>query len=242
MNEGVPPDDINSENDELIRDLDGTRYYQPNSRWVNLRMSGPWSNQSLERYFTDLDVGFSTEMGAFSPPSAEVIRSMMPKADTWPPGDDWAYHDFHSVGNGDSHSILRRINTCYGEAKNLEDFSRKAQMVNYETYRAIYEGFGSKMWKPSGGVLVWMSHPSWPSLVWQFYTWDYEPNASLFGAKKGAEPVHVQMSVPDCKVSVVNHRATPLENVTVKAEIYSLSGALERGMTNTLERARGRRD
>ncbi|HWD21045.1 MAG TPA: glycoside hydrolase family 2 TIM barrel-domain containing protein [Verrucomicrobiae bacterium] len=227
MNEGVPPNDINEGNDRLIRELDGTRYYQPNSRWVNLRMSGPWSNQPLDKYYHELNEGFSTEMGAFSVPSSEVIRSMMDEADTWPLGDVWAYHDLHSVGNGDSHTLIHAIDTRFGPANSLDDFTRKSQMVNYETYRAIYEGFGARLWKPSGGVLVWMSHPSWPSTVWQFYTWDYEPNAALFGAKKGAEPIHIQMSLPDAKVTIVNHTAKPLEHVTATATIYSLTGKVE---------------
>ena len=47
-------------------ELDGTRYYQPNSRLVNLRNSGPWSNLPLDKYFGELNQGFSTEMGASS--------------------------------------------------------------------------------------------------------------------------------------------------------------------------------
>ena len=234
MNEGVPPDDINDGNDRLIRELDGARYYQPNSRWVNLRISGPWSNQTLDKYFHELNEGFSTEMGAFSVSSPEVLQSFMDKADLWPPGDAWAYHDFHSVGNGDSHSMIDRINARFGEAHSLDDFCRKAQMVNYETCRAIYEGFGARLWKPSGGVLVWMSHPSWPSLVWQFYTWDYEPNASLFGAKKGAEPIHIQMSLPDCVETIVNHKSAALDHVTATAAFYSLTGKIERTIPRTL--------
>ena len=223
-NEGVPPQPLNEGIDRLIRELDGTRYYQPNSRLVNLRNSGPWSNLPLDKYFGELNQGFSTEMGASSIPSAEVMRSMMPEADLWPTDDVWAYHDLHSKGSGDRASIFGRISKRYGEPQNLEDLCRKAQMVNYETYRAIYEGFNSKLWKSCSGVLVWMSHPSWPSVVWQFYTWDYEPNASLFGAKKAAEPVHIQMNLPDCRVAVINHRAASLTDVTATASIYNLSG------------------
>jgi hypothetical protein len=233
-NEGVPPQPLNEGIDRLIRELDGTRYYQPNSRLVNLRNSGPWSNLPLEKYFQELNQGFSTEMGASSIPSAEVMRSMMPEADLWPTEDVWAYHDLHSKGSGDRGSIFGRISKRYGEAQNLEDLCRKAQMVNYETYRAIYEGFNSKLWKSCSGVLVWMSHPSWPSVVWQFYTWDYEPNASLFGAKKAAEPVHIQMNLPDCGVAVINHRAAPLTGVTATASIYNLAGRQLQSRHSTL--------
>jgi hypothetical protein len=228
MNEGVPPDDINNGNDKLIRELDGTRYYQPNSRWVNLRISGPWSNTGLENYFTNLNSGFSTEMGASSIPCTEVMRSMMAPEDLWPPGDVWAYHDFHSKGAGNRVEILKTISQRYGEPTDVDDLCRKAQMVNYETFRGIYEGFNSRMWKDCSGVLVWMSHPSWPSVVWQFYSWDYEPNASLFGAKKAVEPIHIQMNLPDCKVAVINHLADPISDATATAILYTLQGAPER--------------
>ncbi len=224
QNEGVPPDDINAGNDQLIRELDGTRYYQPNSRLVNLRTSGPWSNMSLDKYFQDLNHGFSTEMGASSVPSPDALRSMMAPADLWPPGDVWAYHDFHSKGAGNRNDLFRLVSTRYGEATNLDDFCRKAQMVNYETYRAIYEGFDSRLWNDCSGVLLWMSHPSWPSVVWQLYSWDYEPNASYFGAKKASEPVHVQMDLPDCRIAVINHGFTPLQDAMVVATLYDLSG------------------
>ena len=69
-----------------------------------------------------------------------------------------------------------------------------------------------------------MSHPSWPSVVWQLYSWDYEPNASYFGAKKAGEPVHIQMNLPDCKVAVINQHFVPLADAVANATIYDLSG------------------
>ncbi len=226
-NEDVPPEDINSSLDKMVRELDGTRYYQPNSRLVNMNNSGPWSNKPLSVYFTNLNTGFTTELGASSIPSAEVIRSMMPAEDVWPPADDWAYHDLSSKGAATISSTFEMVTNRFGRPNNIEDATRKAQLLNYETYRAIYEGFNSRLWNDCSGVLVWMSHPSWPSMVWQFYTWDFEPNASLFGAMKGAEPVHIQMNPTDLKISVINHRAEPLENVVASSSIYDLSGRLE---------------
>jgi len=226
-NEGVPPEPLHEAYNQLIYELDGTRYYQPNSRLVNLRNSGPWSNMQMDKYFNDLNQGFSTELGASSIPSAEVMRAMMPAADLWPSGDLWAFHNLHSHGAGDHDSTFERLTSRYGEPRDLEDACRKAQMLNYETCRAIYEGFNSRMWNDCSGVIVWMSHPSWPSLVWQFYSWDYDPNGSLFGAQKGAEPIHIQMSVPDCKIAVINHRSAILKDVAAQATIYDLSGQPE---------------
>jgi hypothetical protein len=226
-NEGVPPEPLHEKYDKLIYELDGTRYYQPNSRLVNMDNSGPWSNMPMEKYFHDLNRGFSTEIGASSIPSAEVMRTFIPEADLWPYNDLWAYHDLHAKGAGDHISTFERMTSRYGAPENLEDACRKAQMLNYETFRAIYEGFNSRMWNDCSGVIVWMSQPSWPSLVWQFYSWDYDPDASLFGAKSGAEPIHIQMNVPDCKIEVINHQAQALKDVTATATIYDLSGHVE---------------
>jgi hypothetical protein len=236
-NECVPPEDINEAMDQMVYEFDGTRYYQPNSRLVNLDNSGPWSNMPLLDYFTNLNRGFTTELGASGIPSVEVLRTMVPEADLWPYSDTWAYHDLHSKGPGGQPSTFERIATRFGEPKNVEDLSRKAQMLNYETYRATYEGFNSRLWDSCSGVIVWMSHPSWPSMIWQLYTWDYDPNASLFGAMKGAEPVHIQMNLPNCDVAVVNHRAESLKEVVAAATIYDLSGHAVQTRKATLDAA-----
>lgn len=240
-NEGVPPEDVNQALDRMVRELDGTRYYQPNSRLINLRSSGPWANLPLDQYFHSVNQGFTTELGASSIPSAEVMRTMMPAADLWPPGDDWAYHNMHAhwAGVADMKSTFGRITARYGAPTGLDDCCRKAQMLNYETYRAIIEGFNSRLWNDTSGVIIWMTHPSWPSLVMQLYTWDYDPNASFFGAMKGAEPVHIQMTLPECKIQVINHRAEPLENVIASATIYDLYGRPEQSTNRTLTAGAG---
>jgi hypothetical protein len=226
-NEGVPPEAMHEAIDRMVRELDGTRYYQPNSRLINLDNSGPWSNMPLEKYFKELNRGFSTEMGASSIPSVEVMQTILPEADLWPIGDVWTYHDLHSKGAADRGSTLERMSARFGEPRDAEDLCRKAQMMNYETYRAIIEGFNSKLWHDCSGVIFWMTHPSWPSTVMQLYTWDYDPTAALFGAKAGAEPIHIQMNMPDCKIAVINHGAKPLEGVTATATVYDLTGRAE---------------
>jgi hypothetical protein len=164
------------------------------------------------------------------------MRTMMPAADLWPPGDDWTYHNMHSywAGVSDMKSTFERITTRYGAPTNLDDCCRKAQMLNYETYRAVIEGFNSRLWNDCSGLIIWMTHPSWPSLVMQIYTWDYDSNGSLFGAMKGAEPVHIQMSEPECKIAVINHHFNPLVNATATATIYDLSGHPEQSTNETL--------
>ncbi len=47
------------------------------------------------------------------------------------------------------------------------------------------------------GLLLWMSHPAWPSFVWQTYDYYFDPTAGYFGSKKGSEPLHIQWNAGD---------------------------------------------
>jgi hypothetical protein len=49
--------------------------------------------------------------------------------------------------------------------------------------------------------------------------------------------VHIQMSVPECKVAVINHGSAPLTRVTANAAIYDLSGQLVQARKQSLTAA-----
>ncbi len=78
-NEGMPTPAINDGLDDLIRTLDGTRCYLPNSRLIDLAPSGPWNHGEPVEFFTTRARGFSTELGLPSPPTIEAFRAMMPE-------------------------------------------------------------------------------------------------------------------------------------------------------------------
>ena len=220
-NEGYAPVEIEPKLTELIANEDGTRHYQPNSRNLNLRPSGPWHYlKDPATYYTTIAEGFSTELGTPSVPTAATIRSFMPAEDQWPISDTWFYHDLHD-GQKD---YIQTIDTKYGKSTNLDDFCKKAQMVNYDSHRAMFESWNSKMWKKTSGMLLWMSHPAWPSMVWQTYSWDYETFGSFFGSKKACEPIHIQINLTDNKVVVVNTTLVSYQKLTAKLELYDLNG------------------
>jgi len=72
------------------------------------------------------------------------------------------------------------IDKNYGGATNAEDWVELAQFINYDGYRAMFEAQG----KNRMGMLLWMSHPCWPSFVWQTYDYYFDPTAGYFGSKK----------------------------------------------------------
>src|SRR5690606_8266389 len=193
-NEGVPHPLLNEGLDRTVAELDGTRLYMGSSNEVNLQGSGPYAYREPEQYFTTLAQCFSVEVGTPSFATLEAFEAMVPEPDRWPIGDTWAYHDWHQDGNGDTATFMQALARKLGPATGLADFERKAQLLNYETHRAMFEGLNAHLWSKNSGRLLWMSHPAWPSLMWQIYSHDYDTHASYYGAKKAAAPLHVQMN------------------------------------------------
>jgi hypothetical protein len=221
-NEGVPQPIINQGLDELVRTLDGTRYYSPSSNRINLQDSGPYKYQNPSDYYTTLNRGFAVETGIPSMPTLESFRSFMPKADQWPISDDWAYHDWHQSDNGDTTPFMNELAEEFGAATDLEDFERKAQMLNYVDHRAIFEGFNAHLWTANSGRMLWMTHPSWPSTMWQIYSSDYDTQASFYGVKKACEPIHIQLDLSNGNVNVVNTTTDGQAGLSASARVFSI--------------------
>jgi hypothetical protein len=225
-NEGVPQPVINEGLAELVRSLDGTRYYSPSSNEINLQHSGPYKYMDPALYYTNLNHGFSVETGTPSFSTLESFRAWIPKEDQWPVSDAWAYHDWHQSGNGDMAPFMAQVQAQFGAPVSLEDFERKAQMLDYVDHRAIFEGMNAHLWAPNSARLLWMTQPAWPSNTWQILTSDYDTQSSFYGVKKACEPVHVQLDLSNYDVAVINNRNEPLMGLSVGAGVYSLDNKL----------------
>ena len=222
-NEGVPPPVLNEKLIALLREEDGTRLYSPSSNQVNLRGSGPYSWEDPAFYYTH-NLGFSVELGISSFPTLESFEGSMPKSDQWPVSDDWAYHDWHQSGGGDTHRLMQQVEAEFGSPTSLPDFERTLQMFNYVDHRAIFEGFYQHLWQPNSGRMIWMTHPAWPSTMWQMYSADYDTQASFYGIKKANEPLHVQMDLSDGRVAAINTTQSAVPGASVTATVSTLGG------------------
>ena len=225
-NEGVPQPVLNEGIEKLIEQEDGTRLYMASSNRISLQNSGPYNWRKPEEYFTEHAKGFSVELGTPSFPTLESWKRTIPAPDLWPISDVWAYHDWHQTGNGAVGSYMKAMDEQFGPATSLEDFERKAQMLQYVSYRAILEGFNAGLWKTNSARMFWMTQPAWPSSAWQIFSSDYDTHAAFYGTKKASEPVHVQMNLPDFKVIVVNNGRNPLTGATVHARVTTLDNKL----------------
>ena len=184
-NEFPPPSDIH---DRLSREIfpvyDGTRYYLNESTSLDLSRhdiggggDGPYGIQEPVRFFNTPSYPFNPEIGSVGMPNVETMRKMMSEKDLTPPENDrpnpvWQYHKY--IGYGET--IAR-----FGQIRGIDDFCRKAQVVNYEQYRALQEGFNTGMWNRYTGMLVWKNQNPWTALRGQFYDVFLDPNGGFYG-------------------------------------------------------------
>src|SRR5271154_1783128 len=169
-NEGYPPQEIDDALRKLMAELEPTRLYQPSSTaGRGVHSGGPYHWRTpREFYVFDGAEAFKTEIGSVSIPTLESIHGMMPQKDWETINDDWAEHDL-AKGAQQGDLYPGEIAARYGKIANLADFVRKAQLANYEAFRAMYEGRNAQLFHPTTGILTWMSHPAQPSFVWQLY-------------------------------------------------------------------------
>jgi hypothetical protein len=225
-NEGVPQPVLNEALEAMIYQLDGTRWYSGSSNRVNLQNSGPYNYQTPTSYFTEHGKGFSVEVGTPSFPTLEAIKAAVPSTDQWPLSDTVTYHDWHPDGNGSVKTFNAAMATGYGAPQSLADFERKAQLLNYESHRAIFEGMNAGLWRQHSGRMLWMTQPAWPSTMWQILSHDYDTHGAFYGVKNAAEPVHVQMNLPDHQLMVINNPAAALNGATLSYAAYDVKGKL----------------
>jgi hypothetical protein len=225
-NEGFPPPEIDALLRKVMAELEPTRRYQPSSTdGPGVRSNGPYSWRTPREFYKVTDDYFKTETGTVSIPTLESIHGMMPQKDWETITDDWAEHDLAKGASGGDW-FPATLAARYGKVANLADFVRKAQLMNYESYRAMYEGRNAQMFHPNTAVITWMSHPAQPSFVWQLYHYDLEPNASLFAVKKAGEMVHIQFNEATDELQVVNNLPEPLTDAVALVSIYNLDGSL----------------
>jgi exo-1,4-beta-D-glucosaminidase len=165
--------------------------------------------------------GFTTETspGPAVPP-AESLREMLPKDHLWPIDDVW---NFHAGGGNfkDIHVYADALNRRFGSATSMEDFARKAQLMNYEGSRAMFEAYSRNKYN-STGVIQWMLNNAWPSLIWHLYDYYLRPGGEYFGAKKALEPLHPLYSYDDHSIWVVNSSYQDVQKLRLTTRVYDL--------------------
>jgi exo-1,4-beta-D-glucosaminidase len=166
--------------------------------------------------------GFNSETGPGPQiPPIWCIKQMMPEDKLWPAmNDHWNWHsgrkDFSSVK-----FYLTALNKRYGEPKNLEELALKAQLMNYEAIRPMFEAHVVS--KPvTTGVVQWMLNSPWPEFYWQLYDYSLMPTGALYGTKKACAPLNLIYNYFDKKIYVSNDAVGSMDNYNAEISLFNL--------------------
>lgn len=230
----LPRPELEKNYQEILKQDDPTRPFLASAKgWTSavtgktaVKMLGPYDYVPPQYWYVDKKFGgaygFNTETGPGPQiPALESMKKMFPAESRWPASKNEVW-DFHCGGN--AFSTVDRyndiLNNRLGTPATLEEYCTKAQFMNYEGMRAMFEAFASN--KPNAtGVIQWMYNAAWPKLWWQLYDYYLMPNAAFYGAKKACEPVHIQYNYGTGGVEVVNQTERSFKKLNAEVRVFN---------------------
>lgn len=192
-----------------------------------VKMSGPYDYVPPEYWYLDTNklggaYGYNTETspGPAIPSSADVKRTLV-QSTWWPQDEQWNFHA--ALGKFAQFNIFNSAMTAtYGASSDLDDYTRKAQLMTYDGERAMFEAYSANKYT-STGVIQWMLNNAWPSFIWHLYDYYLVPGGGYFGTRKANEPVHVQFRYDDRQVIVVNSGLQSAKGLRLSARAFDLN-------------------
>jgi exo-1,4-beta-D-glucosaminidase len=196
-----------------------------------MKMMGPYEYVPPVYWFEDKGsyggaYGFNSETGPGPQiPPIESIKKMIPEEYLWPPANDmWNYHsgrkDFNSVS-----VYLDALNNRYGKPSDLEELALKAQVMNYEAMRPMYEAFVVNR-DVATGVVQWMLNSPWPEFYWQLYDYYLMPNGAYFGTQKAGQSATLIYNYDNNQVYASNDAIESIDNFTAEIRIYDINSKI----------------
>ena len=223
-NEGNPPEVLDSAIRKLLPQLHPNAYYISHSSSGGVSGGGPYRAMPIKFYFEKRATEkLHSEMGMPNMVSYESLQKMIPDSALWPIDRLWGVHDFNLESAQYGYSFIQQIQENFGSVNDLKEWLSLAQWINYQGYRAMFEAQS----KNRMGLLLWMSHSAWPSMVWQTYDYYFEPTAAYFACKKACEPLHIQWNSVSDSIEVVNYRNSKGTGLTAVMEILNLDGSVK---------------
>lgn len=203
--------------DEVISEISGSS---------RVKMLGPYAYTPPVYWYTDKKLGgaygFNTETGpGANVPPLESIKKMIPEDHLWPIDPVWELH----CGLNEFSTLERcrkAIAKRYGEAKDAGDFAFKAQLLNYELMRPMFEAFQANK-SIATGVIQWMLNSALPNMYWQLYDSYLMPNGAFYGAKKACEPLHLLYNYGLHSIAVVNDHLDPVQNHSALIRVLDIN-------------------
>lgn len=195
-----------------------------------MKMNGPYEYVPPVYWYEDKKLGgaygFNSETGPGPQiPPIESIKKMIPTTELWPADNTtWNFHsgrkDFNTMG-----VYLKALNNKYGIPKDLEDLAFKAQLMNYEAIRPMFEAHVIN--RPvATGVVQWMLNSPWPEFYWQLYDYYLMPTGAYYGTKKASNPMNIIYNYFDNSVHISNDTRTNLSNCKAEIKLFDQNSNL----------------
>lgn len=240
-NEMKPPGDILAAlRDEILPNHDGTRWFIEFSNANDMSYNstgengdGPYTIQPIETFWEKRTWPFNSEVGSVGVGDYESLERFIPEENMNVPVYDpkvrfnetadpvWTYHTYTGVG-------YEGFLMPYGKPEDIHDFCMKAQLVNYDQYRGLMEGFSSHMWDWYTGMIIWKTQNPWTSMRGQMYDCYLDPNACLYGTRKGSESLHPMYNPVTGMLMVTNNSFEAINDVMLVIKMYDIDGIEQR--------------
>ena len=155
--------------------------------------------------------GFNTETGIGAQlPVRESLEKMIGKH-LFP--IDYRWDRLCTVSSSAMNS-LKQLNEVihyrFGDANDIDTYLRRADLLNYESTKAMFESFRAR-WPHTTGIIQWMLNGARPGIYWQLYDYYKQPNAAYYGVKKANAPVQLIYDYDKHAVFAVNEKLQPAE-------------------------------
>ena len=221
-NEGMPPASLDAELRKLLAREHSDIFYISHSSRGLVSGEGPYFRHSSSQYFNLRGQDrMHSERGATNVPNYETLLRFIPADKLWPQNDMWGVHDFAIENAQHVDKFNAAVVSRFGEPASAKQFCDLAQWVDYDGFRAVFESRSAER----RGILLWMSHNAWPSLVWCPYDYFFDGDAAYFASKKACELVHIQYNAFSGKLEVTNWGADGFGSLQARVALLDMHGA-----------------
>ena len=229
-NEITPPADILKPlQDSILPKLDGTRCFFTYSNTDSMSYNsiggngdGPYTIQNPKTFWSYHTFPFNSEVGSVGTGDAESLERFLPKEDQVVP--DYIHNKIDSVWDYHKDIGYGKWIYPYGNPQNIKEFGDMAQLVNYDQYRALAEGFTAHAWDWYTGFIIWKTQNPWTALRGQMYDYYLDVNACLYGLREGSEPLHIMCNPNDGMVMIVNNTFKSYNDIMVNISYIDMDG------------------
>lgn len=200
------------------------------SGYSGVKMVGPYEYVGPSYWYEDTRFGgaygFNTETSIGAQlPVKESMKRFIPKDRMWPVTSN-EYYNFHCTASTTAMNSLNvlagAVERTFGATDGIDNFLKKADLLNYNSTRAMFEAFRVNI-PHTTGIVQWMLNSAWPSLYWQLYDYYGVPTAAYYAVKEANRAAQLIYNYKDRCVYVVNetNRTKILKAALNMYDLYS---------------------